>query len=284
MLDLGIELVRIQNLVQAVVESIAWRLDYVAARDPQILLPLSLPPRSHRHVILTFKTFPRSHVLERQSDYYHGLLAQVEQGVKAALGPGWDAPFPFPSNEPDKYAPREDYLRSDARWKSFDPFGDSLSVSIEGEPILLSPDHSPKQQLAKDGSAPRRFYGMKNASAVSVRAPEPDTADTRSGEGNEGVEEAIRRISSMPHVALPSLSSGTGTGPLTVENDTAVNLTVYLSGAARTMAVIAPHAVRQITLAPGAYDVAGELSDKSAKPFMERRTFSGGETIRFYVQ
>ena len=44
------ELMRIENLVQSVVEGIAWGFDHGAGRHPKILLPLAPPTSSHRHV------------------------------------------------------------------------------------------------------------------------------------------------------------------------------------------------------------------------------------------
>src|SRR5215472_7006808 len=48
-LDLLVELVLIENSVQPVIKRVAGSLNHIAGCDPQILLPFSLLPRTHRH-------------------------------------------------------------------------------------------------------------------------------------------------------------------------------------------------------------------------------------------
>ncbi|MBI2688186.1 MAG: hypothetical protein HYX27_17925 [Acidobacteria bacterium] len=44
-----IELVLVQNPIQTVIENVAGGLDHAIARNPELLLPLALFSRSHRH-------------------------------------------------------------------------------------------------------------------------------------------------------------------------------------------------------------------------------------------
>jgi len=80
------------------------------------------------------------------------------------------------------------------------------------------------------------------------------------------------------------MQTGSGHGPITVYNDTSSILTVYFSGiATNRQEIIPPHGQTTLMLSPGTYKVAGELSDKSAVPFLGMRDYLGGETERFYI-
>jgi hypothetical protein len=47
--------------------------------------------------------------------------------------------------------------------------------------------------------------------------------------------------------------------------------------------IVTPHNSVALTLGPGQYKVAGELSDKSVIPFFGLRNYSGVETERFWI-
>jgi hypothetical protein len=98
-----------------------------------------------------------------------------------------------------------------------------------------------------------------------------------------GVVNAIGRIQASSHASLPELQPGSGAGPLTIENETAASLTIYFSGTTDWKEIIPPHSSTHVSLNPGVYKVAGELSDKSVTPFFGVRSYSGGETERFYI-
>ena len=80
-------------------------------------------------------------------------------------------------------------------------------------------------------------------------------------------QQMIGRIQSSSHASLPELQSGSGTGPLTIKNETSLTLTIYLSGTTDWKEIIPQHASTHVSLSPGLYKVAGELSDKSVAPF-----------------
>jgi hypothetical protein len=111
-----------------------------------------------------------------------------------------------------------------------------------------------------------------------------DDAYAPAGTSNaEGIADAIKRIEGGPHSALPSPQPGSGRGPITIQNDTSSVLTVYFSGSTSQKQTVPAHGRTTVTLTPGAYTVAGELSDKSVAPFLGSRNYTGGETEHFYV-
>lgn len=78
------------------------------------------------------------------------------------------------------------------------------------------------------------------------------------------------------------MEAGSGL-PITIQNDTSAASRSTFRGRL-TEGKRSPHTVEQLVpLALGAYQVAGELSDKSALPFFGRRSYSDGEIERFYI-
>ena len=130
----------------------------------------------------------------------------------------------------------------------------------------------------------------------AVRPPQPSKSDSgpdldSSGlsrnradlQGPSGIQNAIDRIAASQHSSLPPVQAGAGDGPIVLQNKTSSTLTVYFSGVDKRQEVIPPLGVVTLTLKPGPYKVAGELSDKSVRPFFGVRIYSGGEKEMFYI-
>jgi hypothetical protein len=51
MFHVPVEVVPVENLIQAVVKGMRWGVHDLAADDPKIFLPLTLLPGSHGHAV-----------------------------------------------------------------------------------------------------------------------------------------------------------------------------------------------------------------------------------------
>ncbi|MEO8592191.1 MAG: OmpH family outer membrane protein [Candidatus Solibacter sp.] len=110
-----------------------------------------------------------------------------------------------------------------------------------------------------------------------------DQANSGADGSAGGVSATIARIEAGRHASMPAMQKGSGSGPITVQNDTSSTLTVYFSGPADRKEVVSAHGKVTVPLGPGSYKVAGELADKSVLPFFGVRQYSGGETEQFFI-
>jgi len=113
------------------------------------------------------------------------------------------------------------------------------------------------------------------APAVLTEAPLPDLNAFQ-------IIAAAVRIEQSPHTDLRSPESGSGSGPVTMENESAARIAVYLSGPSTQRVLIAPHGSAKVKASPGTYKVAAEATDGSATPLFAVQSYAGGERVRFY--
>ncbi len=77
-----------------------------------------------------------------------------------------------------------------------------------------------------------------------------------------------------------------GEAQYTIINDTSYTLTVLLSGPSTTSIDVASHATETVTLKPGTYKVAAEVSKSSVIPYYGQITFNADSTYQgeYYIQ
>jgi hypothetical protein len=180
--------------------------------------------------------------------------AHLLSGIRAALGPGWRAE----SCNDDRSPPPESgpICFYQAEYKN------ALGVAI------LPPNSTTKAiEIAVYAPITSSLFPALNSREAKA----------------DGVTEVIARIEGAQHASLPSIQPGTGSGPITIQNDTSSTLTVYFAGTTNRKEAVLPHGQTVVSLEPGEYKVAGELSDKSVLPFLGLRSYRGGETERFYT-
>jgi hypothetical protein len=69
-----VEVMLVQNVVQAIVKSVPWNWHDFVGSHPQSLLSLSFLPGSHRHTKLDARNILEVTGLGLLNDYYHGRL------------------------------------------------------------------------------------------------------------------------------------------------------------------------------------------------------------------
>jgi hypothetical protein len=154
-------------------------------------------------------------------------------------------------------------------------FPDFPRITVDVEELWLPyPDRADAPLGSRSHLAIRTMRASEQAPVTAATPPTSSAPD---------VAAAVSRIEGSAHMTLAPIQPGSGSGPITIENGTPFALTVYLSGPSSQKQLIAAHASLPLTLSPGVYKLAGEVSDKSVLPFFAVRTYSGGETEHFYL-
>jgi hypothetical protein len=189
--------------------------------------------------------------------------------IQAALGPGWQ------TKTEDKIS---HFFKVNEN-----PLLSRIMVLTDGDNHLAIVGITGPFLLRKTTWSPSSPAGQQLAQLQSQLSELERERAANPYNNNDEVLVAIRRIESMPHSPLPAILPSSAGGPIRIQNDTSSTLTLYFSGGLTRRATVAAHSEFTLSLSPGRYEVAGELSDKSVKPFSGTRNYSGGEIEHFYV-
>ena len=126
---------------------------------------------------------------------------------------------------------------------------------------------------------------------MSILAGQESTAQSNritdsalSGTAENAIDE-IRRGAYSPLPLAQGIARGSATRTiLAIENNTAYNLTVYLSGPLDQTVTLAPGERQEVTLAGGQYRMAARVASPGVLPFYGEQTFAAGEySENFYI-
>lgn len=143
-------------------------------------------------------------------------------------------------------------------------------------------------ESASNSSATAKVKKSKAESLPPQVGTTSSAVPTTSSQEQEA-QAAINAIQNVPHTEAPPVQAvgrGFGGSPsITIQNNTAYVLTVYLAGPTGVVMTLLPQGSRIATLVPGLYRIGGRVSDPSVEPFLGMASFQGGYQYQetFYI-